>query len=107
MPEFVVEVQTVAGIADSDVLDRLAELVYSDNDLVDPLLGLNDGGSVSASFCVVADTASDAAQLGVRAFARALAAAQPLQPPARGAAAEAAVGEFAVKPAAERDPLPA
>ena len=107
MLEFVVEVETVSGIADGDFLDRLAKLVYADDVLVDPLLALNDGGSVSGSFCVAADTASKAAQRGVPAFARALLAARPLETPSRRTSAEAAVTGFAVKPATEREPLPA
>lgn len=107
MPEFVVEVETLADIADAEFLDRLAERIYADEVLVDPLLALNDSGSVSASFCVVADTASEAAQRGVPAFASALMAAQPLEAPARRTSAEASVAGFAVKPAAEREPLPA
>jgi hypothetical protein len=89
MQEFTFEIETVNGIADSAYLDRLADLVYSMDALVDPLLGLNENGSVSASFSIVAETTPEAAERGVALLSEALARARPL--------AEAAIGSISVE----------
>ena len=92
MSEFTLEVETIDGVADSDYLDRLAEVVSELDELVDPLLGLNENGSVSASFAIVAETASDAAGRGVALFAEALAEASTLR-----TLGEAAIGSHSVE----------
>jgi hypothetical protein len=79
--EYTVEITTVPGIADSDYLDRLAEIVYETKILIDPLLGLEDNGSVTASFCFVGANPAIAASEAVNAFVLAVAAAQPLRGP--------------------------
>jgi hypothetical protein len=102
MPEFTFEIETVEGIADSDDLDRLAEVIYDVEGLVDPLLGLNATGSISASFSIRAETAPEAAQRGVALFAEALKCARPRWTRAAdGDQGEAAIGSLSVEPAAE------
>lgn len=81
MTEYSVEITTVSAIADSDYLDRLAEIVYDLPDLVDPLLGLNADGSISASFCVVGPNPLRAANDAVATFVNAVAQAGPLRGP--------------------------
>ena len=43
--EYTLQFETIHGIADSDYLDRLADLAYESDDVViDPLMGLNSDG---------------------------------------------------------------
>jgi len=93
MSEFTLEIETVAGIADSEYLDRLAEVVYEIEELIDPLLALNTDASIGANFSFLAETASQAAQRGVALFSDALMLARPL----RGS--EAAISSFSVESA--------
>ena len=81
--EYTVEITTVPEIADPDYLDRLAEIVYGIPILVDPLLGLNENGSITASFCFTAENPDPiaAASEAVYAFVQAVAEARPLRIP--------------------------
>ena len=81
--EYTVEITTVPEIADPEYLDRLAEIVYEIPMLVDPLLGLNENGSVTASFCFVAANPDPiaAASEAIYAFVQAVAEAHPLRFP--------------------------
>ena len=101
MTEYALEIRTVEGIADSAFLDRLADLVYDLPNLIDPLLALNDDGSVSASVGVVEPNALEAARHAVAVFAQAVVEAGPLRTPDQGGADDgtATVGRFAVAPA--------
>jgi hypothetical protein len=81
--EFAVELETVPGVADSDFLDRLAELVYEIAELQDPLLGLNPDGSIHASFVVPGATSLEAVKTGLQKFEEAFAAAGPVTSSAR------------------------
>ncbi len=90
--------ETVEGVADSDFLDRLAERVYEIGQFVDPLLGLNDDGSLSVSFEVPAATALDAIEAGLDLFFRAFVEAEPLRAPTR---AESESGAHLVRVAGE------
>jgi hypothetical protein len=119
--EYTVEITTVPEIADSKYLDRLAEIVYAIPILVDPLLGLNENGSVTASFCFAAETPDPIAAAGeaVYAFVQAVAEARPLRIPApnevgKGTQATAAglgrfagatVGHFGVSLSPEREEI--
>jgi hypothetical protein len=94
---YTVEISTTPGIADSDFLDRLAERVYDLEELVDPALGLNEDGSISASFDVAGADPLVASQVAVQKFVDAIAAAEPLTP------ADTALVGFAVTPAADRE----
>lgn len=97
MREFTIEIRTIEGIADNEALDRLAELLYDRAELVDPLLGLNDDGSISASFAYAASdlkAALEALDVAVAAIAEAI-------PVGVG---PAAVERIAVAPAGEREP---
>jgi hypothetical protein len=110
---YTLEINTIHGIADSDVLDRLAERVYELDDLIDPTLGLNDDGSITASFDVVGMDPLIASQRAVRAFLDAVGESQPLRLPtgveeshgigeaAQGAAS--ALEGFAIAPTADRE----
>lgn len=101
--QYTLEIRTIGGIADPGYLDRLAEIVYDVPDVIDPLLGLNDDGSVSASFCVVGSDPLAAAHDAVAAFVRACAAAGPLREGALGAADTATVERFAVERVDDRE----
>jgi hypothetical protein len=79
--EFTVELETVDEMADSDFLDRLADLVYEIDDLSDPMMGLNPDGSVHATFVIKAPTSLDAVQAGIEKFYQALIDAKPLRAP--------------------------
>jgi hypothetical protein len=95
---YALEFTTVSGIADSDYVDRLADVVYELDELIDPILALNDDGSISASFEVeAADLLSATQQVGPR-FSEALLAAKPLAL----ANAAAALGSLAISAAADR-----
>jgi hypothetical protein len=61
--EYSLDVITVDGIADSDYLDRVADLLYGHEELlIDPLLGLNDDGSLNVSFALAAQSPSEAVE---------------------------------------------
>jgi hypothetical protein len=79
--DYSVEINTIEGVADHEYLDRLADLVYERKSLIDPLLALNDDGSVSASFCVRGPNPLQAANDAVELFLDAVAAAEPLRLP--------------------------
>ena len=101
--EYTVEITTVPEIADPEYLDRLAEIVYEIPMLVDPLLGLNENGSVTASFRFVATNPDPIAAAGeaIYAFVQAVAEAHPLRGPTPeevgngGQATAAGLGPFA------------
>ena len=99
MKHFEFEIDTIGGIADADFLDRLAEVVYSVDALIDPLLGLNGDGSISASFVVAATDALSATKIAADEFSDAIVAARPLREPtdAEVADREAQVGRFEVR----------
>jgi thiazole synthase ThiGH ThiG subunit len=103
--EYTVEITTVPEIADPDYLDRLAEIVYEIPLLVDPLLGLNEDGSITASFCVATTNPDPVAAAGeaVYAFVQAVAAASPLQ----GQIAGATVGHIGISLVQEPEKVPA
>jgi hypothetical protein len=111
--DYTLELTTIEGMADSDYLDRLADLVYDLPDLIDPLLALNDDGSVSASFCVVGHDPFQAAESALTSFLAAAVEAKPLRLPTEGeaelhdrtlaAGLGATVGSFAVTPAHDRE----
>jgi hypothetical protein len=107
LTEYTIELRTIHGIADSDYLDRVAELVYDLDDLVDPLLGLNVDGSIDASFVVNAESARAAALKVLDAFATALGDAGPLRHPtdAEIARHEEVVEGFAVRPSRDREEI--
>jgi hypothetical protein len=94
--DYTVEITTVPGIADSDYLDRLAEIVYGTTALVDPFLGLNDNGSVTASFCVAGVNPLSAASDAVYAFVQAVAQARPLDGPSPKDTELASIGSFGI-----------
>jgi hypothetical protein len=79
--EFALELETISAMADSDFLDRLADLVYEIDDLSDVVMGLNPDGSIRASFVVKAATSLEAAQDGLDKFMRAFVEAKPLRLP--------------------------
>lgn len=94
--EYAVEIRTVSGIADSAYLDRLAAIVYELPGLLDPMLGLNEDGSLTGTFSVVSADPLEAVQTAVARFADALVAA--------GANARAtAVGRLAVELVDDRE----
>lgn len=95
-----IEITTVPGVADSAFLDRLAELVDGIDNLVDPALGLNEDGSISASFEVTGADPLAAAEDAVALFATAVERAGS----ARGASA---VGGFAISPVVEPEAISA
>jgi hypothetical protein len=105
LTEYTIELQTIHGIADSDYLDRLAEIVHEVDDLVDPLLGLNDDGSIDASFVVNAESAHGAALKTLDAFSVALGEAGPLRLPtdAEIAQHDATVESYSVRPSGDRE----
>ena len=105
MTEYVIELQTIHGIADSDYLDRLAELVYELPELIDPLLGLNDDGSLDVSFVVSGTDVREAALAGLDAFGMAVVEARPLRVPSEDETAHgiAAVEGFAIHKSADRE----
>jgi hypothetical protein len=76
--DYTLALKTIPGIADSAYLDRLAELVYELDGLVDPLLALGPDGSIEASFCVQGPDPLRAAQGAIESFVRAAADAGPL-----------------------------
>jgi hypothetical protein len=96
MKQFTIEIRTVEGIGDSDLLDRLADLLYEREELVDPLLGLNDDGSISVGFGYAAQDVPKALD-AVRVVAEALAASLPVDRHA------ATVERLSVAPADERE----
>ncbi len=98
MTRYALELTTVSGIADSDYVDRLADIVYGLDELIDPLLALNDDGSITASLEVEAADLVAASRRAVPPFAEALAAAGPLHP----ADAAAALGSLAISAAGDR-----
>ncbi len=73
--------ETIPGVADSDFLDRLADLVYAIDELVDPLLFLNEDGSVAASFDIEARDPVEAVSKAADLFFNAFVAAGPLRAP--------------------------
>jgi hypothetical protein len=79
MREFTLEIETVEGIADSDFLDRLAEIVYDIEELMGPALALNVDGSLGASVTILAGSAPEAAQRGVALFVESVMQARPLR----------------------------
>ena len=79
MREFTLEIETVEGIADSDFLDRLAEIVYDIEELMGPALALNADGSIGASVTILAGSAPEAAQRGVALFVESVMQARPLR----------------------------
>jgi hypothetical protein len=94
--EFALDVHTIEKLADSRYVDRLAELIYADAQLIDPLIGLNDDGSLDISFCFEAKNAA-AAVSGVTLVIEALAAtsSRALDP----------VGSLRIERAKDREPL--
>jgi hypothetical protein len=97
MRQFTIEIRTVEGIGDSDLLDRLAELLYAGDALVDQLLGLEDDGSVTVSFAYTAPDVSTA----LEAVTRIAGAFAELLPAKR----DAAVERLSIAPADEREPV--
>ncbi len=81
MKHFEFGIDTIGGVADSDVLDRLAALMYEIDELIDPTLALNENGSISASFIVAASDALTASRIAADRFSDALVAAEPLRAP--------------------------
>jgi hypothetical protein len=75
---------TIPAVADSDFLDRLAERIYEIEALGSPLLGLNEDGSVSASFDIEATDALQAVEMASQLFFDAFLAARPLRDPLPG-----------------------
>ncbi len=73
--------ETIPGVADSDFLDRLAQLVYAIDELVDPLLFLNEDGSITTSFDIEARDPVEAVNKAADLFFGAFVAAQPLRAP--------------------------
>lgn len=94
--QFTLGLVTIPAVADSEFLDRLAELVYDIDELVVPLLGLNEDGSISASFEVRASTAHEAVDVGLKRFMDAFVKARPQRQPTPE---WAAVPSFGVSPA--------
>lgn len=93
-------------------------MTQTDPELVDPLLGLNEDGSISASFCVVGANPIQAAHDAVATFVNALALTKPLRGPAadeidHGTATMAAleqasaatVGSFGISRVGEREKI--
>lgn len=114
MNHYTLELNTVHEIADSDFLDRLADLVYDIDELISPVLALNDDGSVTASFEIVGADPLAASQGAIAKFLDAVTAAEPLRSPTEAEvshglgevaqAAATALEGFAVAPAADREP---
>src|SRR5437588_13104066 len=99
---FTLEVRTTPGIADSEFLDRLADSIYESDQLVDPLLALNDDDSLDISFGFDAARATDAFA-GVTIAADALVRAKPV----RGSANDALIDSFRVTGPSDRDAVAA
>ena len=78
MNVYSLQITTVAGVADSEFLDRLAALVYAIDDLANVAMGLNDDASVTASFDVQGIDPLSAADRAVRVFVDAIERAKPL-----------------------------
>ncbi len=78
MNVYSLQITTVAGIADSDFLDRLADIVYVLDGLANLAMGLNEDGSLTATFDVQGTGPLAAADSGVELFATAVAQAKPL-----------------------------
>jgi hypothetical protein len=95
---FALELTTVPGIADSEYLDRLADIVYGLDGLIDPLMALNDDGSITASFEVEAPDLLAATRQMVPPFSDALVEARPLHL----ADAAGALGKLAISAAGDR-----
>ena len=78
MNTYALEIVTVPGFADPVFLDRLSDIAYAVDELVNLHMGLNDDGSLSVFFDVEAAWSLAAAELGVRLFTGALANARPV-----------------------------
>ena len=80
MNVYSLQISTVPGLADSAFLDRLADIVYGIDALANLAIGLNDDGSLTASFDVQGANPLAAADSGVELFANAVvrAASAPL-----------------------------
>ena len=103
MTYFEFGVDSISGIADSDYLDRLAELVYDVDGFIDPTLALNDDGSITASFIVRAPDALTAARFAADRLSEAMVLAKPLREPTaeeiEHGAIEVGAGRFEVREA--------
>lgn len=62
MEQFALRLETVPGAVDSDLLDRLADIVYEIPELQDVVMALSADGSLSASFVVAGDDPVQAGQ---------------------------------------------
>jgi hypothetical protein len=75
MNTYEIELKIAPGTADSTVLDALAGVIYGQPEFDNPLLGLDDDGSISASFCAAGPdplaTARDSVNRFLTAFAQA------------------------------------
>jgi hypothetical protein len=71
MQQFTIGYLTIPGVADSTFLDQLAEIVYEIEELGDPILSLNDDGSITASFDVRAADPLEAVETAARLFVEA------------------------------------
>ena len=98
MNVYSLQITTVAGFADSDFLERLADRAYPIGELVNLHMGLNDDGSIEASFEITAPGAIEAAGRGVELFSSAVDQAEP---PPHGFTST--VASFAVSQAVQCD----
>ena len=73
--------ETIPGVGDPDFLDRLADLLYAIDELVDPLLFLNEDGSITASFDIEARDPVEAVSRAADLFFGAFVVAEPLRAP--------------------------
>ena len=99
MNEYELELTTIAGIADSTYLDRLADVVYESAILVDPMIGLNDDGSISASFELTSIDPVTGVQRVVEAFIEAAASVGPID--------ASAIQNLTIVLVTDRHPVPA
>ena len=99
MNEYELELTTIPGIADPDYLDRLAEVVYGVPVLIDPMIGLNDDGSISASFELTSNDPIAGVQRLVEAFIEAAALVGPID--------ASAIQNLTIALVTDRHPVPA
>ena len=99
MNEYELALTTIPGIADSGYLDRLAEVIYDVPALIDPMIGLNDDGSISASFELTSDDPVAGAQHVVAAFVEAAARV--------GSIPASAIQSLTIALVTDRHPVPA
>lgn len=79
MGRYTFTIETEGGVATSDVLDRVAEVLDVSDVLLSPAIALDDAGALTFNFEVEAPGAMEASQLAVRELADAIRVARGLE----------------------------